>query len=478
MTKCIMEFNEPLNLSIKKRPVAVVTPSSSNKSTTQLASTTVQQLIVPPAMTLSTANHLLHSHSSSLPSPSAIECVSLVQLGVSVGDTLPDCDRDPSSYETHVDGSDDNRTDTSTPNKESNTNADVNSMTTIANNQLHSPLAMSLSSSIDISSNLNLIDLIYGRSKSPGSATMSAAMAAATTTTTAINSDPIATHSLHMPKFAQAVATATGGAAKTLSIAEAAATLTAYLNQQQSLDIAKLHLERYLKVTNQYLQTTLDGANMTANEQINQLIRTNILTNKIAANNLISIINKLLEQNIISEYYFKHASRLLMPDYREPLPAESVDIKDSDCGEMLENKFKLSPPYSNSGHNSEKLNGDKEYGFDEDTTNPNNEAFDFEEKIKKETIPIYSNPFMSYLQMQLHRGYEQTLVGSHPNTTMADTSPMHNTHDTKKSKTHQRNEHVNSNCSNNISSHSGKSSKTAHQIAYDLSLNINNLRSI
>lgn len=86
-----------------------------------------------------------------------------------------------------------------------------------------------------------------------------------------------------------------------------ATTLSTYLNQQQSLDIAKLHLERYLKLTDQYLQTTTD-IRMTTNETINHLIRTNILTNKIAANNLISIINKLLEQNIMSEYYFKHVT--------------------------------------------------------------------------------------------------------------------------------------------------------------------------
>lgn len=90
-------------------------------------------------------------------------------------------------------------------------------------------------------------------------------------------------------------------------------TMTTYLNQQQSLDIAKIHLERYLKLTNQYLQSTAESK-MTPNETINHLIRTNILTNKIAANNLISIINKLLEQNIMSEYYYKHAATFCLPN--------------------------------------------------------------------------------------------------------------------------------------------------------------------
>lgn len=86
-------------------------------------------------------------------------------------------------------------------------------------------------------------------------------------------------------------------------------TLATYFAQQQSLDNAKQHLERYLRLTNQYLQSTAETY-MTPNETINQLIRTNILTNKMAANNLISIINKLLEQNIMSEYYYKHATTM------------------------------------------------------------------------------------------------------------------------------------------------------------------------
>lgn len=82
-----------------------------------------------------------------------------------------------------------------------------------------------------------------------------------------------------------------------------------FLDQKQSLDAAKLHLERYLKLTNQYLQTTASSITNTTQESLTNLIHTNILTNKIATNNLISLINKLLEQNIVSEYYFKHATQ-------------------------------------------------------------------------------------------------------------------------------------------------------------------------
>lgn len=104
-------------------------------------------------------------------------------------------------------------------------------------------------------------------------------------------------------------------------------TMTTYLNQQQSLDIAKIHLERYLKLTNQYLQSTAESK-MTPNETINHLIRTNILTNKIAANNLISIINKLLEQNIMSEYYYKHAATFCQPS-NEVFGTDETALDDS-----------------------------------------------------------------------------------------------------------------------------------------------------
>lgn len=116
------------------------------------------------------------------------------------------------------------------------------------------------------------------------------------------------------------------------------AILTAYMENfhehQQSLDAAKLHLQQYLKLTNQYLQKYAElvpssdtsgqsshhhnavgsnnnnnnNNNPCGNDTINNIIHTNILTNKITTNNLISIINKLLEQNIVSEFYFKHAT--------------------------------------------------------------------------------------------------------------------------------------------------------------------------
>uniref|UniRef100_A0A336L3L4 dTCF n=1 Tax=Culicoides sonorensis TaxID=179676 RepID=A0A336L3L4_CULSO len=110
------------------------------------------------------------------------------------------------------------------------------------------------------------------------------------------------------------------------------AILTAYMENfhehQQSLDAAKLHLQQYLKLTNQYLQKYAElvpndmtvqtssqqqqqqqnTVGSTSNDTINNIIHTNILTNKITTNNLISIINKLLEQNIVSEFYFKHAT--------------------------------------------------------------------------------------------------------------------------------------------------------------------------
>jgi hypothetical protein len=126
--------------------------------------------------------------------------------------------------------------------------------------------------------------------------------------------------------------------------------LGSFHEHQQSLDAAKAHLERYLKLTNQYLQRTtpflMSSSNNTesddgspsplgnalstdvkspfllpsmspssaANDKsvlgqqrhLNNLIHTNILTNKIATNNLITIINKLLEQNLMSECYFNH----------------------------------------------------------------------------------------------------------------------------------------------------------------------------
>lgn len=108
-----------------------------------------------------------------------------------------------------------------------------------------------------------------------------------------------------------------------------AAYMSNFHEHQQSLDAAKLHLQQYLKLTNQYLQRYAElvpaaeqvslgaggggaggggSSSNSSSDTINNIIHTNILTNKITTNNLISIINKLLEQNIVSEFYFKHAT--------------------------------------------------------------------------------------------------------------------------------------------------------------------------
>lgn len=454
-----MEFNEPLNLSIKKRPVAVVTPSSSNKTTTQSATTTVQ--INVPALSLPTSNNnVLHGRASTL-SPS--ECSSIAPNTSDIlASTVAADDRDQLFETTTLLEASVENTEISNSNKESINTIDSNCINI---NPPVSPASTSISA--DASANLNLIDLLYGRAKSP----------LATTPMTAFSPNPSA-------KYQSATSNV-----KTLSIAEASAAFTSYLSQQQSLDVAKLHLERYLKVTNQYLQTTLDGANMTANEQINHLIRTNILTNKIAANNLISIINKLLEQNIISEYYFKHASRLLMSDYRDQTSVteqqqQQCDVKNSD-ELMNNNKFRLSPSQINLSESDDKQNGDQECNTDTDDTTGNintiEEPFDIEDKIKKETIPIHSNPFMSYLHMHLNRGFEQT-VGSLSNSILDNSNLIPTaatiSTSTKKHKSHQRSsDNLNNNIHNN-NNNLPKSSSTssAHQMAYDLSLNISSQR--
>ena len=81
--------------------------------------------------------------------------------------------------------------------------------------------------------------------------------------------------------------------------------LESFFNQQHSLYVAKSHLEEYLEMTNLYLERMAK----TCSENLSNLIRTNILTNKIATNNLILIINKLMEQNTISEYCYKYIAQ-------------------------------------------------------------------------------------------------------------------------------------------------------------------------
>lgn len=216
----MMEHNEPLNLSIKKRPIAVVPPSSTSLS------------IIDSQPTTNITDDLFNIKSSGTPSP------------------------DQDSYNA--------RTATLPETATSVTFA-------LSTQRTHSPDPQPQ----NLLSSANRTNLLY----------------------------PLASPT-------QLSETTPSGNQSGLSFDE---TMTTYLNQQQSLDIAKIHLERYLKLTNQYLQSTAESK-MTPNETINHLIRTNILTNKIAANNLISIINKLLEQNIMSEYYYKHAATFCQPN--------------------------------------------------------------------------------------------------------------------------------------------------------------------
>lgn len=301
------------------------------------------------------------------------------------------------------------------------------------------------------------------------------------------------------------------------SILEATNSLNNYLNQQKSLGIAKMHLERYLKVTNQYLHATLDGANLTSNEQINHLIRTNILTNKIAANNLISIINKLLEQNIISEYYFKHASRLMMQSYETATAAATtaaanfsdtnLSTNDKDAFDLFD-KNKLSPTQNATAgvHQTSELlkelikqremrlnaeSQDDDGDISDNETNDNNphkvELLDYDDTIKKETIPVHANPFMSYLHMHLNRSLDKSKTDNKyfngasiaiPNsvspTDSTSLSPLIAPIETK-SKSHKKraNHHTSSannfTNNNNNNSHSKSSSRSSR---FDLALNL------
>lgn len=270
-----------------------------------------------------------------------------------------------------------------------------------------------------------------------------------------------------------------------------------------------MHLERYLKVTNQYLHATLDGANLTSNEQINHLIRTNILTNKIAANNLISIINKLLEQNIISEYYFKHASRLMMQSYENVtatasnFPESNLNANDKDSFDLFD-KSKLSPTQNTSTHQPSELlkelikqrdlrfsaeDDDGDASDSETIDNPQKvELLDYDDTIKKETIPVHANPFMSYLHMHLNRSLDKSKTDNKyfngtsipiPNsvspTDSTSLSPLIAPIEGK-SKSHKKRANNQSAASNNFnnnnnnnSSHTKSSSRNSR---YDLALNL------
>lgn len=113
-----------------------------------------------------------------------------------------------------------------------------------------------------------------------------------------------------------------------------------FLEQKQSLDAAKLHLERYSKLTTQYLQRT--ASTITTQESLTNLINTNILTNKITTNNLISLINKLLEQNIVSEYYFKHATQFQQQQQQQ----QSIVTTNLDKTHLDDDELKVLTPYS------------------------------------------------------------------------------------------------------------------------------------
>lgn len=284
--------------------------------------------------------------------------------------------------------------------------------------------------------NLNLVNLLYGNST-------------AVLTVPEVPISPVSVSGLSTYTPTNTLAqnqqqSAPASSALSTSILEATNSLNNYLNQQKSLGIAKMHLERYLKVTNQYLHATLDGANLTSNEQINHLIRTNILTNKIAANNLISIINKLLEQNIISEYYFKHASRLMMQSYDNVTATASnftdtnlTTNSDKDAFDLFD-KSKLSPTQNTTTTTTttnttattvpqpsellkelikqremrftvESQDDDGDISDSETVDNPHKiELLDYDDTIKKETIPVHANPFMSYLHMHLNRSLDKS----------------------------------------------------------------------
>lgn len=352
-------------------------------------------------------------------------------------------------------------------------------------------------SSNSSANNLNLVNLLYGNSTPslapdvPRSPSVSGLSTFTTQTST-----------LTQAQQAPASALST-------SILEATNSLNNYLNQQKSLGIAKMHLERYLKVTNQYLHATLDGTNLTSNEQINHLIRTNILTNKIAANNLISIINKLLEQNIISEYYFKHASRLMMQSY-ENVTASASNFSDTNLGASDKDSFdlfeksKLSPTQNAVTHqssellkelikqreirlNAESQDDDGDISDTETNENPQKiEPLDYDDTIKKETIPVHANPFMSYLHMHLNRSLDKgksdakyfngaasiAIPNSVSPTDSTSLSPLiapieGKTKSHKKRANHQSASANNYN--NNNNSHSKSSSRNSR---YDLALNL------
>lgn len=254
-----MEHNEPLNLSIKKRPIAVVPPSSTkttiadDANVTSAAETRCADTFFDHIKPTGTAGTTV-----TVAAPPLMWSSLLTASAVAATSALPLSTTEPHRFS-------------------------AASLLSIIGSSTSSRSSVSQSPPIH-----GTTGSVYVDRASP-----------ANTVTAATSSPPLTPRT---PPLTSATAKSTTDTFQTQ-------TLSTYFNQQQSLDIAKLHLERYLKLTNQYLQSTAETY-MTPNDTINHLIRTNILTNKIAANNLVSIINKLLEQNIMSEYYYKHATTL------------------------------------------------------------------------------------------------------------------------------------------------------------------------
>lgn len=499
-----MEYNEPLNLSIKKKPIAVVIPSSSsNKDDANERLDT----------TSPTGLNESDDTNRSSPSVTVAEETSLCNNAEVVKRS-----KSPIKLTSDATNDADESTDSSAHN--------LNLVDLLYGSSAVAARPFFDSDLLDFSQRRSTVgastDGSLARSPSLGASTYSSSAAAVTS----------------ISPTAQSHSQQTTASTLTTSIADATNTLTNYLNQQQSLDIAKMHLERYLKVTNQYLHATLDGTNLTSNEQINHLIRTNILTNKIAANNLISIINKLLEQNIISEYYFKHASRLMMQSYENSnasattTPSTTATATVANFGDSnaandkdpydIFDKSKLSPaaslsplPMTNVSHhqsellkelvkqrhfrNSDALTQQDDDGDASDTETSDNkpELLDYDDTIKKETIPVHANPFMSYLHMHLNRSLDKGKTNAKyfngttiaipnsvsPTDSLSQPSPtaiesINNnlrkpldgkTKSHKKRSSHQSNSNTTNIFNNNNNSHTKSSSRSS---SYDLALNL------
>lgn len=530
-----MEYNEPLNLSIKKRPIAVVTPSSSNNKvgTNASAVTASGPAINSDAIYADENDDTLTIVDSDVqrqqPSPLLNKEPTVRELSES-NDTVEGSARDTSSPATpntlHVSGTDTGAAMTLPVNLSSPSSMTISTSSMRTSTESVTTAFSSLLNNVSTNAppvnqspthNLSLVDLLYGSSSALASTNHSEINESSARITGGTDPSIAALASSRLAAIAStaaatASATTTQQTKLTTSIADATNTLTAYLNQQQSLDIAKMHLEQYLKITNQYLHSTLDGANMTSNEQINHLIRTNILTNKIAANNLISIINKLLEQNIISEYYFKHASRLMMQSYDGMTIGDNngvVDVnKDVLSVSFAKRKTLSSPPPTTPSPQplvqsellkqlaKRQFNDTQDYdgeGSDGDASGDNsiatkNELPDYDDTIKKETIPIASNasPFISYLHLHFNRDLAakhkastppKYFNGSNMSTALSppsdSTSPISPLLAPAKAKHKSHKAHSDSSNSNSSSNNNNYSKSTKHHIPYDLSLSLN-----